>query len=52
MKNSLLYKRAIQGHTCGELIAPELLGHVPIPYNWKEFIFHKGCSFDCTSIHK
>ena len=28
MKNSLLYKRAIQGHTGEELIAPELSGHV------------------------
>ena len=38
-KNSLLYIRAIQGHTGGKLIAPELLGHVGIPYNWKEFPF-------------
>ena len=51
MKNSLLYKRAIQGHTGGELIAPELLGHV-FHTNRKEFIFHKGCSFDCASILK
>ena len=33
-------------------IALELLGYVAIPYNWKEFIVHKGSSFDCTSILK
>ena len=34
-KNSrdvLLYIRAIQGHTGGNVIAPELMGHVAIPY--------------------
>ena len=40
------------GHTGGKLMTPELLGHVTIPYNWKEFTFHKGRSFDCTSILK
>ena len=49
-KNSLLYVRAIQGHTGGNLTAPELMGHVAIPYKWKEFLFHRGCSFDVTSI--
>ena len=39
-KGSLLYFRAIQGHTGGIMIAPELSGHVAIPYNWKEGIFH------------
>ena len=34
------------------LKAPELMGHVAIPYNWKEFLFHRGCSFDVTSILK
>ena len=29
---------AIQGHTGGNLTAPELLGHVVFPHNWKEFI--------------
>ena len=28
------------------MIAPELMGHVPIPFNWKEFVFHRGCSFN------
>ena len=49
-KNSLLYIRAIQGHTGGNFIAPELMGHVDVPYKWKEFLFHRGCSFNVTSI--
>ena len=36
--NSLLYIRAFQGNTGRKLIARELLGHVAILYNWKEFI--------------
>ena len=48
--NKLLYLRAIQGHTGGEMIPPEMLGHVLIPHNWKEFVFHRGCSFNLTSI--
>ena len=36
--------RAIQGHTGGDVIAPELMGHVAIPLRWKEFLFHRGCS--------
>ena len=51
-KKSFLEIRAIQGHTGGKLTGPELLGHVAIPYNWKEFVFDKGSSFDCTSILK
>ena len=31
-KKSLLYIRAIQGHTGGNSIAPELMGHVAVPY--------------------
>ena len=42
-RNVFLY---IQGHTGGNLIAPALLGHVAIPYKWKEILFHRGCSFD------
>ena len=30
-----VYIRAIQGHTGGNLIALELMGHVAIPYKWK-----------------
>ena len=31
-------------------IAPELMGHVAIPLRWKEFLFHRGCSFNLKSI--
>ena len=44
----LLYIRAIQGHTGGKVIAPELMGHVAVPSKSKEFLFHRGCSYDVT----
>ena len=49
-RNLFLYMRAIQGHTGGNLIAPELMGHVAIPYKRKEFLFHRGCSHSVQSI--
>ena len=49
-KISLLYFRAIQGHSGGLPIMPELMGYTSIPYNWKEYIFHKGCLWDVQSI--
>ena len=49
-KNSLLKIRANQGRAGGKLIAPELMGHDAIPCKWKEFFFHRGCSFNVTSI--
>ena len=48
-KNScddLLYVRAIQGHTEGEVIACELMDHVAIPIEWKEFLFQRGYSIN------
>ena len=48
--SSLMYIRAIQGHTGGNKIALELMGHVAIPYIRKELVFHRGCSFDIKSI--
>ena len=45
-----MYVRAIQGHTGATLTAPELMGHAAIPYKWKEFLFHRGCSCNVTSI--
>ena len=48
--DALLYIRAIQGHTGGDAIALELMGHVLIPLKWKEFLFHRGCSFYVKSI--
>ena len=32
------------------MIAPELMGHVAIPFKWKEFRFRRGCSYDVQSI--
>ena len=52
-KNSIdhvIYVRAIQGPTDGNMISPELMGHVKIPYGWKEFVFHRGFSYDMKSI--
>ena len=49
-KNSLVYIRPIQGHSGGNMIAPELMGHVAIPHNGKELVFHRGCSFNINSI--
>ena len=41
LKHSLLYIRASQGRTGGNMIAPDLMGHVGIPYTWKELLFHR-----------
>ena len=43
-KHFFLCTRATQGHTGGNLIAPELMGHIANPYKLKEFLFHRGCS--------
>ena len=54
--SKLLYFRAVQGHTGGEMIPPEMLGHSLIPPNWKEFVFHRRCSiqfaihFECEKV--
>ena len=32
------------------MIAHELMVHVAIPFKWKDFLFHRGCSFDLKSI--
>ena len=44
--NNLLYARAIQGRSGGELIA------VAIPLRWKEFLYHVGRSFTVNSIRQ
>ena len=49
-KKSLTSFRAISGHICGITIAPEMMEHVMIPYDWKEIVFHRGCSFNLSSL--
>ena len=51
-KGSLVYIRAIQGHTGCMAILPASMVHILIPCDWKEFIFHKGCLDDSMSINK
>ena len=50
--NNLLYVRAIQGHSGGDLIDPELLNPVAIPPRWKEYLYHVGSSFTVNSIQQ
>ena len=40
-KNSLAYFRAVQGHSGGIAIDPELRLYILIPYSWKQYLFHK-----------
>ena len=49
-KNSLVYFRAIQGHSGGIFVEPELTGYIRILHKWKRFNFHRGCSFSIQSI--
>ena len=41
---------AIQGHSGGIPIEPELLGYVIIPRKWKRYILHRGPSWNYQSI--
>ena len=43
-QNVLLYIHAIQGHIGGDLMTPESMGDVAVPYTRKEFLLHRGCS--------
>ena len=43
--NNHLYVRAIQGHSGGDLIAPELLNYVAFPLGWKQCLCHVKSSF-------
>ena len=48
---NLCYFRAIQGHSGGIPISPELMKYTPISYDWKKYLFHKGiCQWVFQSI--
>ena len=49
-KNYLAHFRAVQGHSGGIPIVPELMGYTSFPYNCKECIFHRGCSWSVQYI--
>ena len=49
-KRSLCHHRAIRGHSGGIPIVPELMECTSIRYEWRECIFHRGCSWDMQSI--
>ena len=40
-KKSIWYLRAIQGHSGGTPIKPEMMEYTLFPHNWKEYIFHR-----------
>ena len=44
------HNRAIQGYAGGDVIRPELMGHVTIPLKWKESLYQMGSSFNINSI--
>ena len=47
---SLCYLRAIQGHSGGIPIGPEMMNFTLVAYNWKEHIYHRGNSWNFQSI--
>ena len=48
--NKWLCILAVRGHTGEEVFQLEILGHVRTPLNWKEFVFHQGCSSNVTFV--
>ena len=47
---TMIYTRALQGHSHGVEINPDLFSLKKIPLNWKEHIFHTGTSCNYKSI--
>ena len=46
---SLCYLRVIQGQSGGKPTRPELMNYTLLPYKWKEYIFHRGISWNFQS---
>ena len=49
-KKTFVFFVQIKDRLVGTILATELMGHVAIPYDWKEFVFHRGCALDINSI--
>ena len=49
-RKELVYSRGIQVHTGGITIRLEIMKNTLIPYNWKDFIFHRSSAFNQFSI--
>ena len=47
---NLCYFRAIQEHSGGTPICPELMKYTPFPCTWKEYIYHRGSAWIFQSI--
>ena len=47
---TIVYLRALQGHSGRNLIDPSLQDNVVIPSNFFQYIYHIGCAFNLHSI--
>ena len=47
---TLVYLRALQGHSGRNLIDPTLQDNVVIPSNFFQYIYHVGCAINLHSI--
>ena len=47
---TIIYIRAVQGHSHGDRINPDLFSFNQVPLNWKEHILHTGSSSNRKSI--
>ena len=47
---TILYLRALQGHSGRNLIDPTLQDNVLVPYNFFQYIYHVGCAINVHSI--